>query len=122
MRKTNLTSIVLIMTLTVGFAQSKTETVFGVRGNCGMCKSTIEKSVNNVDGVFEATWDKETKQIAISYDNMKTDVMALHKAIAKSGYDTEKVKADENAYNNLPGCCQYDREMELSAPKETKNK
>ena len=122
MRKTILTSIVLIMTLTVGFAQSKTETVFGVRGNCGMCKSTIEKSVNNVDGVFEATWDKKTKQIAISYDNMKTDVIALHKAIAKSGYDTEKVKADENAYNNLPGCCQYDREMKLSATKETKNK
>jgi copper chaperone CopZ len=115
MRKTILTTIVLIMTLTVGFAQSKTETVFGVRGNCGMCKSTIEKSANNVDGVFEASWDKETKQITISYDNTKTNVMTLHKAIAKSGYDTDIVKANEKAYNNLAGCCQYDREMKLSS-------
>ena len=30
--------------------------------------------------------------------------MAIHKAIAASGYDTEKVAGSEEAYKNLPGC------------------
>ena len=34
------------------------EASFGVRGNCGMCKSTIEKAANGVDGVSNANWDK----------------------------------------------------------------
>ena len=114
MKKIILTTVVLILTLSVSFAQSKTETIFGVRGNCGMCKATIEKSASSVDGVIEATWNKETKKATISYDETKTDVLAIHKAIAKSGYDTDKVKADENAYNNLAGCCQYDKEMKIS--------
>ena len=121
MKKAILTTIVLVLTLSVSFAQSKTEkteTVFGVRGNCGMCKATIEKSVSSVNGVLEATWDKETKKVTISYDDTKTDVITIHNAIAKSGYDTDKVKADENAYNNLAGCCQYDREMEISETKK----
>ena len=34
-----------------------TDLSFGVRGNCGMCKSTIEKAANRVDGVASANWD-----------------------------------------------------------------
>jgi mercuric ion binding protein len=76
-----------------------------------MCKATIEKSASSVDGVLEVTWDKEIKKAMVSFDDTKTDAMTIHKAIAKSGYDTDKVKADEKAYNNLAGCCQYDKEM-----------
>jgi len=87
---------------------------FGVRGNCGMCKSTIEKAANNVDGVSKAIWDKDKKKIEVSFDATKTDAMAVHNAIANSGYDTEKVEGNLNAYNNLPGCCKYDHEMEMN--------
>jgi copper chaperone CopZ len=83
-----------------------------------MCKATIEKSVKNVDGVLEAIWNNETKKVTISYDATKTDAMTIHRAIAMSGYDTDKVKADENAYNNLAECCQYDREMKISEAKK----
>ena len=87
---------------------------FGVRGNCGMCKKTIEKAVNAVDGVTKAVWDVDKKKIDVSFDDSKTDEMAIHHAIAASGYDTEKVSGDLNAYNNLPGCCQYDHEMTMN--------
>lgn len=87
---------------------------FGVRGNCGMCKKTIEKAVNAVDGVTKAVWDVDKKKIDVSFDDSKTDEMAIHHAIAASGYDTEKVSGDLNAYNNLPGCCQYDHEMAIN--------
>lgn len=90
---------------------------FGVRGNCTMCKSTIEKAVNGVDGVALAVWDVEAKKIEVSFNDSKTDEIAIHKAIAESGYDTEKVSANVDAYNNLPSCCQYDHEMEMNQVK-----
>ncbi|MBT8324420.1 MAG: heavy-metal-associated domain-containing protein [Winogradskyella sp.] len=98
-----------------------TELSFGVRGNCGMCKKTIEKAANGVDGVAKATWDVDKKKIDVSFDDSKTNEMAIHKAIAVSGYDTEKVSGDEEAYKNLPGCCQYDHEMMMNQSDETKS-
>ena len=91
-----------------------TEISFGVRGNCGMCKSTIEKAANNVEGVATAAWDVDKKKIAVSFDESKTNEMAIHKAIAASGYDTEKAIGDIDAYDNLPGCCKYDHTMEMN--------
>jgi len=87
---------------------------FGVRGNCGMCKKTIEKAVNKVEGVASANWDVDKKKIDVSFDDTKTDAMAIHNAIAASGYDTEKVAGNEEAYSNLPGCCKYEHDMVMN--------
>ena len=92
---------------------------FGVRGNCGMCKTTIEKAATSLDGVSAATWDIDKKTILVSYDDSNTDELAIHNAIAASGYDTEKVLGNLDAYDNLPGCCQYDHEMEMNQVTET---
>jgi len=93
---------------------------FGVRGNCGMCKNTIEKAAKSVNGVSTADWDRNKKSIAVSFDDSKTNAMAIHNAIAASGYDTEKVVGNLAAYENLPGCCQYDHEMEMNQSGEIK--
>ncbi|WP_282030739.1 heavy-metal-associated domain-containing protein [Winogradskyella eximia] len=87
---------------------------FGVRGNCGMCKKTIEKAANKVDGVASANWDVDKKKIDVAFDDTKTDEMAIHNAIAASGYDTEKVAGSEEAYSNLPGCCKYEHDMVMN--------
>ncbi len=50
----------------------------------------------------------------VSFDDTKSDAMAIHKAIAASGYDTEKLSGNEEAYHNLAGCCQYDHEMAMN--------
>ena len=98
-----------------------TEISFGVRGNCSMCKNTIEKAANNVKGVGSANWDVDKKKIDVTFDNTKTNAMEIHKAIAASGYDTEKVEGSEEAYENLPGCCQYDHEMMMNQSGEEKS-
>ena len=98
-----------------------TDLSFGVRGNCGMCKNTIEKAANTIEGVASANWDVDKKKIDVSFDDTKTDAMAIHKAIAASGYDTEKVVGSEEAYNGLPGCCKYDHEMAMNQTSETKS-
>ena len=103
-----------INTTEVATEMAMTDLSFGVRGNCGMCKKTIEKAANSVEGVKNATWDVDKKKIDVSFDDTKTDVMSIHKAIAASGYDTEKVSGNEEAYTNLAGCCQYDHEMTMN--------
>lgn len=87
---------------------------FGVRGNCGMCKKTIEKAVNAVEGVSNANWDVDKKKIDVSFDDTKTNEMAIHNAIAASGYDTEKATGDLEAYENLHSCCKYDHDMQMN--------
>ncbi|AXG70798.1 heavy-metal-associated domain protein [Kordia sp. SMS9] len=84
---------------------------FGVRGNCGMCKETIEKAAHSVKGVAKATWDVKKKSIEISYDEYVVNENVVHKAIAAAGYDTDKMEGDKEAYSNLPKCCQYSDEQ-----------
>ncbi len=83
--------------------------MFNVSGNCEMCKETIEKAAGGVAGVQFANWDMGSKQIHVSYDDEKTGLQKIHKAIANAGYDTEQEKAPKSAYDNLPPCCQYTR-------------
>ena len=105
-------------TITVKHQTSITnpEISLGVRGNCGMCKTTIQKAALSVDGVEEASWDMQTKVLDIkTTSNLDSITIKIHNAVAKSGYDTELVLANSEDYNNLPGCCQYNREMEISS-------
>jgi mercuric ion binding protein len=90
------------------FAADKTEK-FEVKGNCGMCEKRIEKAALTVDGVSKADWDKETKKLEVVFDDTKTDVHKVHMAVAKVGHDTKMHKASDEVYNELPGCCKYDR-------------
>ena len=93
---------------------------FGVRGNCGMCKITIEKAANSLEGVTNAMWDVDKKSIMVSFNSGKTDELKIHNVIAASGYDTEKVMGNLEAFNNLPGCCQYDHDMLMNQLAEVK--
>lgn len=100
---------------------AQTNESFGVRGNCGMCKTTIEAAANGLDGVSSADWDKARKKITVSFDDSKTSLDAIHKAIANSGYDTDKVTGNEEAYKDLPSCCKYDHSMEMSLTGDVKD-
>ncbi len=86
---------------------SKTETI-KVWGNCGMCKTTIEKSAKQA-GAKRAVWNEETKELKVSYAVNQTSSAKIQQAIAKSGYDTQNFTAVQSAYDNLHGCCKYDR-------------
>lgn len=82
---------------------------FTVYGNCGMCKRTIEKAANSVEGVKSAVWDADVAKITVQYDSEIAKLDDIKKAIAASGYDTDTFRASDEVYNALPGCCQYDR-------------
>ncbi|MCU0426693.1 MAG: cation transporter [Candidatus Kapabacteria bacterium] len=93
---------------TNAFGAQKKETV-KVWGNCGMCKKTIEKSLKGVEGIETATWDKSTKILSVSYDDSKITMKKIEEKVASAGYDTQNVRANDAAYDNLAKCCHYDR-------------
>jgi Cu(I)/Ag(I) efflux system membrane fusion protein len=76
-------------------------------GACGMCKTRIEKAAKSVEGVASAVWNKENQRLHIHFDDAKTSLEAISKAVAKAGHDTDKDKADDKTYNALPDCCKY---------------
>jgi len=88
-------------------ASTKTETI-KVWGNCESCQARIEKAAK-IDGVTKASWDKTSKLLTLVYDPSKVKSDDVQKKIAAVGHDTEKFKADDKAYNSLPGCCKYER-------------
>ncbi|NQV02363.1 MAG: cation transporter, partial [Bacteroidia bacterium] len=80
-----------------------------VYGNCGMCKSRIEKAAKSVEGVTKATWDATENVLNVTFDETKATVLKIEEAVAKVGHDTDHVKADDKVYAKLPGCCKYER-------------
>lgn len=92
---------------TMATAQTKTET-FKVSGNCGMCKSKIEKAAKEA-GAKSATWNAETKDLTVTYKSSSTNAAKIQEKIAGVGYDNAGAKATAEAYNKLHGCCKYDR-------------
>lgn len=107
--KTLFVLISLFITTLVNAKPMHDETAtFKVYGNCEMCKKRIETSLKK-PGIKSANWNVDTKIITVVYDIHSISVEDIHKSIAAAGYDTEKEKASDKAYNKLPECCQYDR-------------
>ncbi len=80
-----------------------------INGNCEQCQTRIQKAAYSVSGVKSAVWSIETHQLSLILNEEKTTVAEVKKAIAKVGPDSDEAKTTEEVYNNLPGCCQYDR-------------
>lgn len=99
------------------FKNQKTE-VTHIYGNCGMCKSTIEKT-GSKQKVAKVVWDKDTKIATISYDTQKTSLNEILKRIALNGYDSDSFLAPQTAYSKLAECCKYERKAKVEAKVET---
>ena len=85
---------------------------FKVLGNCGMCQKTIQGAALAA-GATTASWDVNTNVMTVTYKKKSTSVDAIQKAIAAKGYDTPMYRASDETYNNLHGCCKYDRSQSL---------
>lgn len=115
-------AMVVLLTSTVNaqIKNTKTEEV-KISGNCGMCKKTIEKA-GTVSKESSVVWDKDSKIATITYNEKKTNKEAILKKIALAGYDSESFLAPDETYNNLPGCCQYNRENKTATIEKSEMK
>ncbi len=82
---------------------------FEVNGNCDQCQKRIQKAAFSVSGVKMAMWNIETHQMTILLNEEKAEILEVKKAIAGVGHDTDEVKAADEVYAGLHGCCLYER-------------
>lgn len=78
-----------------------------VNGVCEMCKKRIEKAAFSVKGVKSAIWHVEDQDLHLIIDETKCTVLDVEKAVAKVGHDTKNIKATEEQYAKIHGCCKY---------------
>ena len=112
------TFVLLSITINAQIKNSKTETV-KIYGNCGMCETKIEKA-GTIKKVATVDWNQETQMATLTYDATKTNQDEILKRIALAGYDSDKFLAPDDVYNNLHGCCQYDRVAKVPVKAEIK--
>lgn len=89
------------------FAKKETASV-QVLGNCGMCKNRIEKAAKDA-GATKAVWDSNTRQLSVTFKSGAVSLESIQQQIAAVGHDAGNVKATDESYQKLPGCCKYDR-------------
>jgi hypothetical protein len=98
--------IVLALAISISASAQQT-TTFSVSGNCGMCKSRIEKAAKEA-GATEAKWDVDAQLLTVKV-GAKSSVSAIQQKVAAVGHDNAGVKAPDAVYDKLHGCCKYDR-------------
>jgi copper chaperone CopZ len=97
-----------LLLLVSGSALAQTsEVTFWVNGVCGMCEKRIESALINSSGVKFADWDLETLQVKVAYNSKKITEQKLHEILSGAGHDTQKVRAKDEDYAKVPGCCKY---------------
>ncbi|MCR6719817.1 MAG: cation transporter [Chitinophagaceae bacterium] len=98
----------LLISLSFTAIAQKNQTVtIPVSGNCGMCKTNIEKAAKKA-GASKADWDTEAKTLTVTFAS-STNLSKIQETVAEAGYDTRDVKATDAAYNKLHACCKYER-------------
>ena len=89
------------------FSQKKADLKFNVSAVCGMCEERIE-SAYDIKGIVMADYDLKTKMLHVVYKTKFFNTpLDIHKIAANVGHDTDQVKATDEAYSNLHGCCKY---------------
>lgn len=116
-QKTLLLALLFCVSLSFAQIQNRVTETAMVKGNCGMCKATIEKAAN-IKNLVRATWDIDKKVLHFTYDKEKTSKEEILKRIADVGYENELFPADEEAYNQLPMCCHYKENEEGEGEEE----
>jgi copper chaperone CopZ len=98
--------ILLFVFAFVAMAAPPKTLVIQTNAQCGMCKASIEKQLNALDGVKEAVLDLETKQVTVTYKGKKVDEAKLRQAISAAGYQADDVAPNPDAQAKLMACCQ----------------
>lgn len=100
-------NIAILLALAPVMLQAQTEQhTLTAQGNCGMCLDRIEEAALLTKSVKRASYNLDNHQLTVWTTN-GFNIEQLHNNVAKAGHDTDQVKADDAAYEQLPECCQY---------------
>lgn len=114
--KKTLVGLMIAALLTIGIGlqsftieKDKNKIVTGtlnVKGVCEMCTERIESAMD-AKGIVSSSYSLEKHELLVKYKTKKIDLAKIEQLILKVGHDVNNKTADDNVYNNLPGCCKY---------------
>jgi copper chaperone CopZ len=93
----------------ITFSQEKSKyqvVVIQTSAECGQCKERIENQLNYTKGIKYAELNLEDLKLTVKYNSSKITLEEIKTQIIKLGYDADDVKAEKEAYQKLPKCCQ----------------
>ena len=114
----NKNKLIIVAFLFAGFASIISDKTFAatVKGKekaiiitsaqCDECKERIEATLNKLDGIKSIDLNLDNKKLTVVFDPAKVTLDQIRTAVSNTGYDADDVKANDEAYNNLPKCCQ----------------
>jgi len=112
MNKLKLISIVISLFLVMGANAQKASSIKVVsiqtNGTCLPCKEKIEQGLAFEKGVKDVEYDLATAIVKVTYNEKKTDVEKLRKAINKLGYTADGQKPE----NEKKSDCNHNHKKE----------
>lgn len=106
---------VLMMVFAIMFVQvvnaqekkAKYETVVILTSaECGDCEERIANAMNYTKGVKYAELDIESKKLTVKFQPAKISLETIKLKLVELGYDADELKANPEAQQKLPSCCQ----------------
>ena len=69
---------------------------FTVKGmTCASCAARVEKVVNKIDGVDNATVNLATEKMTVNYDKNKVSTKDIEEKVKKAGYEASEMKSND---------------------------
>ena len=106
--KTILLTVTMLFIGTLSYGQNKNmKASIEVDGVCMMCKKRIEKASLKTKGVKYASWNVDTHELKLIFDENKTSLSQIASNVTDVGHDTQSFIASKEAYESLDPCCKY---------------
>lgn len=85
---------------------STEEVTLKTSAECGECKERVESKLNYTKGVVFADLDYKTQMLTVKFKPAKITLQQIKQIVSDLGYDIDDVKANPEAQQALPLCCQ----------------
>jgi mercuric ion binding protein len=85
----------------------KTETIKISTMVCDLCVDRLNKAIGSIEGVRSVNVDLKNKQAVVTFDESLTSLGKIEDMITATGYEANNKKADQTAFDKLPGCCKF---------------
>lgn len=85
---------------------SKIEKTFVTSSICNDCKGRLEETLNYTKGITYAELNVPTKKLTVRWNPKKISEDEIKKIVSNVGYSIDEVKANPEAVERLPECCQ----------------
>ena len=87
--------------------KAKYETVvIQTSAECGDCQERIANMLNYTKGVKFSELDIESKKLTVKFQPAKISLETIKQKLVELGYDADEMKANPEAQQKLPSCCQ----------------